>query len=602
MPRQNVRELYEKIHPYVEQYAREYYRGLEERGFRHWAFHEKFLEYDLSDTDIRDSTAIDGPDDFEVDGYHVVDAEEAKVIHLFQSKFRSPGTNMGSSELSQFLEAPVKLFNAEMVASCHNQETKTLHDILVRLVPLGYSLHLTWVTGGTLSHQARQYADGNSTRTIPAPIGGKIYDVLVTLDASDLRDLVTLFQSHLESDETSLCNITFDVEPQRCHEVPGDYKTLVLTLRAGQIIDAFNEHRFKIFRLNPRGPLGNKTNVRIKETLLDPVRRHMFHILNNGLSAICDSYRLSGAKLAVRDFQIVNGCQTTVTLWSVRSVVQSDPEVLVNLKLIECQQHFHRLIAETTNTQAPLRAEDFISTDVIQIDLQRQFGALSPPWFYQVKRSEWSRMIGGARQKERYIRDDGSYRWLKSKDVAQALVAFLGFPGEAKDKIRFFFEGNLSSELGEISYKNIYAEGVSAIQLLLPSLVYQKITAQIDHDTVNGGLGVGFDWLDYARLHLLWLIGELLRGTYQIHRTVPFPKARAQSLIESVEDWSIPLYQVARAAITNAVDQARQDSTYRGPREFFRSPANYRSMSEKLPLAMGFARQFADPLAKLPPP
>jgi hypothetical protein len=208
-------------------------------------------------------------------------------------------------------------------------------------------------------------------------------------------------------------------------------------------------------------------------------------------------------------------------------------------------------------------------------------------------------MMGGPRQKERYIEEGGNYRWLKSKDVAQALVAFLGFPGEAKDKIRFFFEGTPSSEFGDLSYKNVYVPGLSAMQLLFPALIHRRITARVDQDKSNVELIGTLDWLDYARLHLVWLVGEVLRNTYQLPR-IPFPRERAQSLVETIGDWFDPLYQVARACTANAVSQARQDQ-YRGHREFFRNAANYRSISEKLPLALEFARQSGiDPLSRLP--
>lgn len=595
MPRKRAVDIYEQIRPYVDQYAREHYNGSEEEGFRHWAFNERFLELAFSDTDITDMTNIDGPDDFEVDGYHVDDTEDGKVIYLFQSKYRAPGTSMGSKELSAFLDAPVKLLNPEMVVSCHNEETKNLHDLLVKLIPLDYSLNLVWVTSGTLSLQGRAYASSLAAQTIPVPIAGTVHNAIVTFEALDLRDLVNLFQTHQESEALSSCNWTFNVQPARCHEVVGQYKTILLTLPAKEIIQVYGQYNHKLMRLNPRGPLGNKINANMKRTLLDPGFKHIFHVLNNGISAICGGYALDGTSLTVTDFQIVNGCQTTVTLWNARAAIQNDPEILVNVKLVECPEILHKKIAATTNTQAPLRAEDFISTEPIQIALQRQFDSLSPPWFYQVKRSEWSRMLGGPRQKEKYLGTDGTYRWLKSKDVAQALVAFMGFPGEAKDKIRFFFDGKLSSEVGELSYKEIYKPGIDATQLLLAASIYERLTSRVNQDKAL------FSWLDYARLHLLWLVGEVLRSKYQVPRDALFDKNLAQRLIHPADDWLQPLYLVARVAIANAVQNAQQGGTYSGHREFFRSPVNYQAMKGNLPNALSIVSLAgSDPLAKLP--
>ena len=102
-------------------------------------------------------------------------------------------------------------------------------------------------------------------------------------------------------------------------------------------------------------------------------------MLNNGITAICFSWQIDGNQLHVQDFQIINGCQTTITLWSVRAAVQDDPGVLVMVKLTECPEHFAARIAGTTNTQAALRAEDFTSNESVQIRMQDQFAKDDSP-------------------------------------------------------------------------------------------------------------------------------------------------------------------------------------------------------------------------------
>ena len=225
--------------------------------------------------------------------------------------------------------------------------------------------------------------------------------------------------------------------------------------------------------------MGNKINTSIKRTLLDETNRKRFHLLNNGITAICVSWKLEpNHRLIVQDFQIINGCQTTVTLWDARAAIQDDPNVLVTVKLAECPEHFANAIASTTNTQAAMRAEDFISNEPIQIRLQGEFGGVSPPWFYQVKRGEWSKMLGGQYEKEKYRDPEGGYRKLTSKEVAQATVAFAGFPGEAKDKIRDFLNKEPLSGIareGSLSYDRMYTQSLSARQLLLPAVIQRKV-------------------------------------------------------------------------------------------------------------------------------
>ena len=105
--RQTSRDRYDHVLPFIEEYAQEYYGGNPDRGFRHWAFGTIFTEgHNIEGGDIVDYTAIDGSDDFEIDGYYIPELDDDSVVNLFQSKHRQPGQSMGAAELSAFLNAP----------------------------------------------------------------------------------------------------------------------------------------------------------------------------------------------------------------------------------------------------------------------------------------------------------------------------------------------------------------------------------------------------------------------------------------------------------------------------------------------------------------
>ncbi len=385
--RQQHQDNYDHVLPFMREAADEYYGGNLDRGFRHWAFATVFGvgQDDIQGNDILDYTTIDGSDDFEIDGYFILESGSDSVVNLFQSKHRTPGTTMGPKELAAFLNAPNRILNANEVAACRNEETKALHDKLIEMLASRNnrcSLRLVWVTSGTLSRAARDHAKENYSQTITREIRGNPTDITVTLDCFDLSDLRRQYDDQLESDDSLYkCDYTFQLEPGSYHQTGAgaEYPTISMTVPVKQIIDVFARHSYKIFRLNPRGPLGNGTNNRIKATLRDPIDRKRFHLLNNGITAICESWRRAGNDLTVRDFQIINGCQTTASLWDVRSVIAEDPAVLVTVKLIECPLQFAPTIARTTNDQATLKAEDFVSNDDVQVRLQREFSNMTPP-------------------------------------------------------------------------------------------------------------------------------------------------------------------------------------------------------------------------------
>ncbi len=601
--RQAAQDKYDHLLPFIEEAANEYYGGNLDRGFRHWAFATVFAGgHGVQGNDIVDYTAIDGSDDFEIDGYFIPESDDDSVVHLFQSKHRSPSTSMGPRELAAFLNAPNRILNANEVAASKNEETKALHDQIVALLSQHgeqYSINLVWVTSGRLTDTAKFHAVERGSFTVQTSIQGNPIEVPVTLECWDLDTLSDEHTTLLESDLVTKCDVDFKIPQGAYHQTVSnaEYRTLSMTVPVGQVIEAFARHRFQIFRLNPRGPLGNKVNRAIKRTLLSDVDRRRFHVLNNGITAICDSWRLDENSLFVQNFQIINGCQTTVTLWDARAVIADDPNVLVAVKLTECPEHFAPKIAETTNSQTALRAEDFTSNETVQIRLQREFGTMNPPWFYQIKRGEWSKMLGGPREKEMYRDPTGGYRQLNLKDVAQAVVSFAGFPGEAKDKIRAFLNKEPVSSIAresEFSYDAIYTENVAAAQLLLPAVLQRKVWKQVTAAKADE------QWLEYGRFHIVWLIGTLLREHYQLEGNM-FPAQRAMLVTDQINDWFEPLYEVAVAAIRNTLEAAESDGTFTGYREFFRTASKYRIMQSNL---QGFSRTMrtlpANPFANFP--
>ncbi len=601
--KQQQQDWYDQVLPFIDEAAEQYYRGNQDKGFLHWAFATIFtVGHDIQDTDIVECTAIDGPDDFEIDGRYIPELDDDAVVNLVQSKHRRAGTTIGVAEIAPFMESVNRILNPNEVVGSRNEETKDLHDRLIKMLKesnYGCTINLVWVTSGNLSPQSRKYAEEKGSWTVTKEIDGSAFEVKVTLEC---WDLARLYQQHItqrdSDDMLTTCDVEFQLEPSAYHQTTNIYPTLSMTTPVRQVVEAFRKHGYKLFRLNPRGPLGNRINANIKRTLTDPTDRQRFHLLNNGITAICDSWKLENNKLMVKNFQIVNGCQTTVTIWDARAAVQHDPDVLVTVKLTECPQHFAQAIADKTNTQASMRAEDFISNEAIQIRLQNEFNEIDPPWFYQIKRGEWSKMLGGQHEKEKYRDPTEGFRKLTSKEVAQAAVAFAGFPGEAKDKIRDFL--NKADDLSPISresplsYHRIYTQSLNAKQLLLPAVVQRKVWKRVAEDKEHD------DWLEYARFHIVWLIGDILREHYRLGQSFLFSTAHSESIVAVIDHSFQPIYDISVAAIRSARQTTEDRGEYRGHREFFRTPANYRAIESNLTSALQMAKTFGDPTAGLP--
>ena len=103
--RQAAQDRYDHILPFIQEAADEYYGGNLDDGFRHWAFATTLtVGHDVQGNDIVEYTAIDGSDDFEVDGYFIPESDDDSVVHIFQSKRREPGTTMSARDFGSFPE------------------------------------------------------------------------------------------------------------------------------------------------------------------------------------------------------------------------------------------------------------------------------------------------------------------------------------------------------------------------------------------------------------------------------------------------------------------------------------------------------------------
>jgi len=582
------KEAYQRILPYIEQAARDYHNGNLEKGFLHWSFSEVFIQEDFSDNDVVTHTAIDGPDDFEIDGYFI--DHESKTIHLFQAKHIGPGGRLDEASMTDFWESPKRLVDPTRIVKCRNEETRRLSDEFMKYIPENYALHMVIATTGKLSPSSKDFAEAHKNVEDAILIGSSKINATIEFEAYDLSGLIELFENHLSWIGVDHPDVFIELIPERFHEIPKTFNAIEATIYAKEIVRIFKENGFRIFRLNPRGPLVNKINREMFASLQSSVYRPIFHLLNNGLSITCDSYVVEGSRLKVSNFQIVNGCQTTVTLSKASPFI--DDTVLVDIKIVESSQMAPK-IAETTNTQAGLKAQDFISTDPRQNELQLQFSALPEPWFYEIRRGEWTKMIS-LTDKQKYRRTDGTYRVMQIKDVAQAALALRGMPGEAKDHTKTIFQHKISDDDTQNHYEDVFAPLITAKQLYLSWLILIKIKAVVASENTAS------DYPGYGRLHSVWLTGELIRHHYGIGSGEVVPEGLAVALTNTIDDWFEPLYFIARETLREAVDSERKakPETY-SHREFFRGTRNV--MREKLSVTLDFAKRFgSDPFQKLP--
>ena len=535
-----------------------WYEGDISQAFRHAAFQTIAPDPNLSDEQVIELTAIDHSGDLEIDGWFV--DEQSETVFLFQSM--GGETPVREDKVAKFWEAPEEVLNPQRVAASSNQLVKELSEELDARIGEEYSIAMVFAARGGFARVAKRFADSRRSRERPLKrISGETTSCQCTLRLFDLAEVAQSFDDF--KFRTGQIDVKLTVDPNLIYKVnlSEGMQSIRATVSASEIVRVFETNRYKLFDLNPRGPLANaKVNKNISKTLDTSQGRAQFHLLNNGMCSTCDHFDIDeNGVIAVKNFQIVNGCQTTVTL-SKRSNTEL-LETLVDLKLVVANQDFAQNIAEASNSQTALRAKDFTSFERQQLNLQHEFSRLQPPWYYEIKQGYW-RFVLSDTEKARFLTGRRK-RHIEVQPLAQSSLAFIGYPSDALDRVRYVFSGIRSQE-DRVWYDRAFPQNVNARQIILPWILLQNILRQKSPA------------IRFSNFHTLWLIARMLRDHYRAGEDQYFSSGLTDKLANSVEDWFPDRYRIASASCQTAYRRARNISGEElDVRDFFRGNRNY---------------------------
>lgn len=574
--------------------------GTKPAAFRDWAVEQALWEQGLSPAEVQQVTAIDGPNDFGLDGWLFQADESPQVLHVFQSKDTSPDRK----DLLGLRDGLTALFDPDRSKHANDEARLQAEEFRDRAGD-DVQIEFYLVTSDIAPAPLRDHADGLGNERLS--LFERSYATHYTvLDIEDLSQ--NLRVAH---DKPILASFEVGAGDFFTPSKAGPFKTYTVAVPARQLARLFSTERTNLFRLNPRYYQTTKTavNKEVLGTLLGPERSHFFY-LNNGVTAVSSGVSAKkGAEDSVRisahDFQIVNGCQTTVTIheaWRRRDGGElAIKDVFVLLRIIEAPQAVAPLIARTTNSQNPMKSEDFRANDDRQIRLRREFELLSPPWFYEHKRGLWSFENQDAESRKPYLTGDNAPRHIGMKDTAQVALAFLGSPAEAVDRIRFTFTT-------DDRYEKVFPKSILASQLLLPVLIYRRA-----NDVANASK-MKYPWAPYLRYPVVACVSRLLHELMGEQPDRYFNKTASETLANRIDEWGELIDKCFNALLlevdelskkgTGARSLVRQTDWLEKPYQVFRAAVQERVESEdkiaqqlgKDPKELGFRAIFPYPI------
>ncbi|MFD5902005.1 AIPR family protein [Streptomyces microflavus] len=163
----------------------------------------------------------------------------------------------------------------------------------------------------------------------------------------------------------------------------------------GFLTDDTGVLRRHIFDWNVRDYQGDvEVNQEIRDSLLDREGVE-FWWLNNGVTIVCSKTSIVGKTYILDDVQIVNGLQTSHTIFRALAQVDEDHPVLARSVLVRIlvttDPGERDRVIRATNRQTAVPAASLRATDEIQREIEAHF--LANGWFYD-RRKNYYRNIG----------------------------------------------------------------------------------------------------------------------------------------------------------------------------------------------------------------
>ena len=246
--------------------------------------------------------------------------------------------------------------------------------------------------------------DGKATRNLLELPSETDKNIQFDFRVIDVEYLHNIYESESKA---AVSDIEVNLPCLKINDESNSYQSYLAVISGDLLVRIYEEHGQKLFEQNVRTFLQFKGNVNkgLKNTI--EWRPEMFFAYNNGITATAESVEIGsdGNLKKIKNFQIVNGGQTTSAIYAARTTSNLNvSKVAVQMKLSvvkqsENQDEFISKVAEYANTQNKINNSDFFSNSPFHKDMKDYSSRIYAPaiggcqkrthWFYERVRGEY---------------------------------------------------------------------------------------------------------------------------------------------------------------------------------------------------------------------
>ena len=474
---------------------------------------EKFSNYAIlcskipSGFDLDDVTTLN--DDDGMDGLAVIINEELvtsdedaelifssdrrnnEVEAIFIQAKRSASFDLG--DYLKFKESVLRFITQEpyLAVSDIQKDDRKVFDTVINNVPKIRNgkprVSIYYVTTGTYSYPDALETARNDTKNKLQELG-LFDDVSVSfLGREEVLKLWVASYSEIEASlpmhaSASLPDIAGIEESYLVVAKSTDYVNKLLTETDGTI-------RSQLFEENVRHYLGinNSVNAKIRETIESDSGHTRFPVLNNGITIVSPDVRVQGNTLHLRNFQIVNGCQTSHVLFDSKGSLTDD--MMVTLKVVETTDEdvFSELV-RATNSQSKVEENQFLSLSPLLKSVESYFNTFD---------GEEGRLYFERRDRQYVGKGIPAIRIVSLHNAAKCVGAmYLRRP-----ELSYRYRKQMYKDLGP----KIFSEGTKEILFYSSALALYRFYLLVSNSTIPQNMK-RFKW------HILPLVASMISG------------------------------------------------------------------------------------------
>jgi len=389
------------------------------------------------------------------------------------------------------------------------------------------------------------------------------------------------------------------------------FSSYLFAMHGPVLAKVFAAYGNRLLEQNVRTYLQAKTSVNkgILKTIAD--NPSMFFAYNNGLTGTASSVvteRLPDGTLgivSIRDFQIVNGGQTTASMLYARDGMKcSLDEVYVQVKLsVVGEEKLGEVvpkISEYANTQNKVSLADLASNSPIQVRIERLSKETSAPqgagelhisrWFYERARGQFKNLFAyrTAAERGRLEIEFPRSQLIVKTDLAKYEMAFDGRPHHVSEGEQKCFQRYVTSvlagygdglQLNEFWYKSAVAKAIAfrTLDKKIASSEWYKSAKGLKAQTVAYTLAAAAHCFRMAGMQMdlmqIWreqavpsgLMEWMLGWAQRIHKVLNAPPGAVKNPSEFAKKefcWTqhvLPILEKPAAALTSAYGLSLQD-------------------------------------------